>query len=54
MNEIKVKAVYDSDTRRTHRYSIRSEDIQGSIYIAKTMKVIPKTLTIELVVEQKK
>jgi hypothetical protein len=43
-----IVAMFDADTRRTHRFTIvESEGIKGSIYLPKD-KVVPGTLLIHL------
>jgi excisionase family DNA binding protein len=45
----KVKAVYDKDTYRMHRYLIaEGQPVKGTLYIPKDTKDIPKRILIEL------
>ena len=48
MNEKQLTAVFDADTKRTHRFLIDDSDgIRGSIYVPKD-KAVPNTIVIHL------
>lgn len=51
MSEIPtVKAIYDRDTYRTHRYLIpEGQLVKGTLYIPKDSEEIPREILIELV-----
>jgi len=50
--DAKIKAQYDKDTFRCHRYLIEeSEGVKGTIYIDKD-KDVPKEIVIKLMVKQ--
>jgi hypothetical protein len=54
MEEAKIQAVFDSDTKRTHRFLLRDRegDIKGTIYCPKD-SAVPKRILVEMVVEKK-
>jgi len=45
---MEVKAFFDKDTRRFHRFLIDTEEIKGTIYFARDGESIPDKLTIAL------
>ena len=46
--EIKCSISYDKDTRRHHRYLVKSPDgIVGSVYIPRDMDPIPDVIVLE-------
>lgn len=53
--EARCTFVYDRDTKRTHRYQVKSSHgIVGSIYIPKSTDPIPDTLILEKHRDEKK
>ena len=45
---MEVKAFFDKDTRRFHRFLIDTEEVKGTIYFARDGEEIPDKLTISL------
>jgi len=50
---MEVKAFFDKDTRRYHRFLIDTEEIKGTIYFARDGERIPDKLTISLETSKK-
>ncbi|MBW1690821.1 MAG: hypothetical protein JRF35_01855 [Deltaproteobacteria bacterium] len=47
-----IKAVYDRDTYRTHRYVIsEGQSVKGAIYVPKDIEEIPREILVKLEVE---
>lgn len=51
---MEVKAVFDKDTRRYHRFLIEEEEIKGTLYFARGGGKIPDKLTISLETSKEK
>lgn len=49
---MEIKATYERDTKRYHRFNIDTPEIRGTLYIRKDTD-IPKTITIKLTSETK-
>lgn len=46
---MKIKAKFDKDTKRMHRFNIESKDgVAGSIYVSKDLNPLPEEITVEL------
>ena len=45
---MEVKAIFDRDTRRFHRFLIDTKEIKGTIYFARDGEKIPDKLNILL------
>ncbi|MCD6214710.1 MAG: hypothetical protein J7J46_07020 [Candidatus Desulfofervidus sp.] len=50
---VEVKAVYERDTKRYHRFNIESEVVTGVIYVKKDAE-LPKEIRVKLTVESDK
>lgn len=53
-NIMEVKAFFDKDTRRFHRFLIDTEEVKGTIYFARDGERIPDKLTISLETSREK
>jgi hypothetical protein len=51
---VELSARYDADTKRTHRFLIESaEGVNGTIYVSKESRPLPKRVVIQLKVKEK-
>jgi len=51
---MEVKAIFDRDTRRYHRFLIDEEEIKGTIYFLRDGEGIPDKLTVSLETSREK
>ncbi|GAB6886980.1 hypothetical protein JCM13304A_04780 [Desulfothermus okinawensis JCM 13304] len=49
IDDLKAKIIYESDTKRFHRFKIFSPDgsITGTVYFSKSFKKLPKIVVLE-------
>ncbi len=47
---VEVKAVYERDTKRYHRFNIESEEVTGVVYVKRNTE-LPKEVRVKLTVE---
>ena len=47
---VEVKAVYERDTKRYHRFNIESEEVTGVVYVKKDAD-LPREVRVRLTVE---
>jgi hypothetical protein len=50
MEEMKVKMVFEHDTKRYHRYKIKDPkgQVMATVYISRDVKQVPKRVTLEV------
>jgi len=47
---VEVKAVYERDTKRYHRFNIESEEVTGVVYVKRNAE-LPREVRVKLTVE---
>lgn len=53
-NIMEVKAYFDKDTRRYHRFLIDQEEIKGTLYFSRDGEAVPDEVTIKLETRKQK
>ncbi|MFX0199214.1 MAG: hypothetical protein ACFFCW_24085 [Candidatus Hodarchaeota archaeon] len=51
---MEVKAYFDKDTRRYHRFLIDQEEIKGTLYFSRDGEAVPDEVTIKLETRKQK
>ena len=47
MEKIKVKGIFESDTKRFHRFTIKSDEVTGTLFIPRG-EGVPEMVEVEL------
>lgn len=51
---MEVKAIFDGDTKRFHRFLIDEQEVKGTIYFARDGEKVPDKLTIFLEISRER